>query len=310
MKEAYPDAPLLIGGNEAFLLRDAEANLSAPFGASSLQSRSRPPGCRQRTIEVAGLGFEVREIPGHSPARSFSSAIVRSRFCVRRRCSLRRLDRSDRPRGDLRQLLLGIRAKLLSLPDTTVVYPGHGPATTVGAEKRSNPFVDESSHVLRSRLNERLGNLRPASVFRQALSPRALCCEMARSRCRIEQNWRDAVAADDLVLLPGDFSMARITAICNLIWNGSNAYRARKSLHRAITTDGGTTSPRSDCSCASRSWPFKATQWLLMALSSAVRLGTPVILDTTAPASDPRADPEIQSLDRALVRADRNAKRR
>ncbi len=44
MKEAYPDAPLLIGRNEAFLLRDADANLSGPFGAASLQSRSRPPG--------------------------------------------------------------------------------------------------------------------------------------------------------------------------------------------------------------------------------------------------------------------------
>jgi glyoxylase-like metal-dependent hydrolase (beta-lactamase superfamily II) len=46
--------------------------------------------------------------------------------------------------GNMKQLLQGIRTKLLSLPETTVVYPGHGPATTVGAEKRSNPFIGES----------------------------------------------------------------------------------------------------------------------------------------------------------------------
>ena len=43
------------------------------------------------------------------------------------------------------QLLQGIRAKLFPLPDNTVIYPGHGPATTVGEEKRSNPFVGESA---------------------------------------------------------------------------------------------------------------------------------------------------------------------
>ena len=47
--------------------------------------------------------------------------------------------------GNMPQLLEGIRAKLFPFPITTVVYPGHGPATTIGAEKRSNPFVGESA---------------------------------------------------------------------------------------------------------------------------------------------------------------------
>ena len=51
--------------------------------------------------------------------------------------------RTDFPDGDFDQLAAGIRAKLFTLPDDTVLLPGHGPATTVGKEKRSNPFVCE-----------------------------------------------------------------------------------------------------------------------------------------------------------------------
>lgn len=49
--------------------------------------------------------------------------------------------RTDLPGGDSRQILRSIREKLYRLPDDTVVFPGHGEATTIGEEKRSNPFV-------------------------------------------------------------------------------------------------------------------------------------------------------------------------
>lgn len=51
------------------------------------------------------------------------------------------IGRSDFPGGDLQQLLRSIREKLMILPDETVVYPGHGPATTIGHEKKYNPFL-------------------------------------------------------------------------------------------------------------------------------------------------------------------------
>jgi hydroxyacylglutathione hydrolase len=145
MKEAYPTAPLLIGRNEAFLLRDPEANLSAPFGAALYSPAADRVLADSERFEVAGLGFEVREIPGHSPG---SVVFVCDHFDpvfvfggdVLFAGSVGRTDLG----GNLKQLLAGIRTKLFSLPDTTVVYPGHGPPTTVGAEKRSNPFVSES----------------------------------------------------------------------------------------------------------------------------------------------------------------------
>ena len=49
--------------------------------------------------------------------------------------------RTDFPGGNMRQLLASIQEKLMTLPDDTVVYPGHGPATTIGEERRNNFFL-------------------------------------------------------------------------------------------------------------------------------------------------------------------------
>ncbi|MDE6041721.1 MAG: MBL fold metallo-hydrolase, partial [Muribaculaceae bacterium] len=51
------------------------------------------------------------------------------------------IGRTDLPRGDHATLVNGIRKKLFTLPDETLVLPGHGPMTSIGAEKASNPYV-------------------------------------------------------------------------------------------------------------------------------------------------------------------------
>ena len=51
------------------------------------------------------------------------------------------IGRTDLPGGDLPTLLRAIETELLTLPDETVVYPGHGAPTTIGAERRTNPFL-------------------------------------------------------------------------------------------------------------------------------------------------------------------------
>ena len=53
----------------------------------------------------------------------------------------RSIERSDLPGGNAELLLQSIRSQLLTLPEETLVLPGHGPQTTVGAEKRLNPFL-------------------------------------------------------------------------------------------------------------------------------------------------------------------------
>jgi glyoxylase-like metal-dependent hydrolase (beta-lactamase superfamily II) len=144
MKRAYPAAPLIIGRNEAHLLTDSEANLSAGFGLALLSPSADRLVAEGERLDVAGLSFEVREIPGHSPG---SVVFVCDQFDpmfvfggdVLFAGSVGRTDLG----GNAPQLLAGIRAKLFNLPDGTLVLPGHGPVTTIGQERRTNPYVGE-----------------------------------------------------------------------------------------------------------------------------------------------------------------------
>lgn len=90
-----------------------------------------------------GLPLDLYEVPGHCPgsicihnpsAGHLYGGDVLFRAGV---------GRWDLPGGDKDLLLRGIHEKLLPLPDTTIVYPGHGPHTTIGIEKRSNPYLQD-----------------------------------------------------------------------------------------------------------------------------------------------------------------------
>jgi glyoxylase-like metal-dependent hydrolase (beta-lactamase superfamily II) len=90
-------------------------------------------------VEVGSLPFTVRHVPGHSPG---GVAFVGSGMAfVGDALFAGSIGRTDLPGGNTQQLLDSIRAQLFTLPDETVVYPGHGPETTVGQEKRTNPFL-------------------------------------------------------------------------------------------------------------------------------------------------------------------------
>jgi glyoxylase-like metal-dependent hydrolase (beta-lactamase superfamily II) len=116
--------------------------LSAPFGLPVTSPPADRTVAEGDTVEVAGLQLEVRDIPGHSPGHVVfvyrSAPILVFGGDVLFRSGI---GRTDFPGGSLEQLLTGIREKLFTLPDDTVVYPGHGPVTKVGYEKRTNPFL-------------------------------------------------------------------------------------------------------------------------------------------------------------------------
>jgi len=94
-----------------------------------------------QTLQVAGLSFEVRHVPGHAPGnvlfynREAGAAFVGDAIFAGS------VGRYDLPGGDGRLLAKSIRTQVYTLPDETVIYPGHGPATTVAEEKVSNMFV-------------------------------------------------------------------------------------------------------------------------------------------------------------------------
>lgn len=142
LKRVYPNAPLIIGVNDGPLLTDAHENLTALFGAPI----TSPPADRLvregDVVEAAGLLLEVLDIPGHSPGHVVF--VHRSAPCVVFGGDVLfrgSIGRCDFPNSNGPLLLQGIRDKLFALPDDTIVYPGHGPVTTVGREKRFNPFV-------------------------------------------------------------------------------------------------------------------------------------------------------------------------
>ncbi len=91
------------------------------------------------TATVGRFGYEVRHTPGHSPG----SVSLAGYGMVLAGDALFQgsVGRTDLPGGDFPTLLESIRRELLSLPDDTIVHCGHGPATTVGEERATNPFL-------------------------------------------------------------------------------------------------------------------------------------------------------------------------
>jgi glyoxylase-like metal-dependent hydrolase (beta-lactamase superfamily II) len=142
MKKRYPTIPLVIGHGDAPMLTDPVLNLSA-FSEAVVIS---PPADRNvnegQTVEYAGFLLEVLEIPGHSPGHVVFILRDEQKVTVLGGDVLfsGSIGRTDFPGGSLPLLLRGIRSKLWPLPDDTIVYPGHGPPTTIGEEKRTNPF--------------------------------------------------------------------------------------------------------------------------------------------------------------------------
>ncbi len=121
-------------------LYDGAAAQGAWFG---LQVEPLPPPEHQLAhgdrVRIGGLEFEVRHVPGHSPG---SVAFVGHGIAlVGDAVFAGSVGRVDLPGGDGPTLLKSIREHLLTLPDETVVYSGHGPETTIGRERVSNPFL-------------------------------------------------------------------------------------------------------------------------------------------------------------------------
>lgn len=143
MKSAFPDAPLLIGTGDAPMLTDANLNLSAPFGMPVVSPPADQLLNEGDTINHAGIPLKIREIPGHSPGHIVFIAEDETPVQVFGGDTLfaGSIGRTDFPGGSLQVLLDGIRKKLFTLPDETIVYPGHNEPTTVGVEKRENPFL-------------------------------------------------------------------------------------------------------------------------------------------------------------------------
>jgi glyoxylase-like metal-dependent hydrolase (beta-lactamase superfamily II) len=145
LKLRWPACPIVIGAGDAAKLTDSRGNLSAIFGLPITSPAANVLVEDGAVYSAAGFDLEVLAIPGHTAGhvvflwkahRPFLAFVGDVIFAGS-------VGRTDFPDGDSRALYDGIRTKLFTLPAETILYPGHGPSTTVGEEKRSNPFVGE-----------------------------------------------------------------------------------------------------------------------------------------------------------------------
>jgi len=94
--------------------------------------------------EILRLGqyeFEVRHVPGHTPGHVVYFCTAEGLLFCGDVIFKGAIGRTDLPGGDTDQLLASIQHQVLTLPDETRIMPGHGPATTIADERRSNPFL-------------------------------------------------------------------------------------------------------------------------------------------------------------------------
>jgi hydroxyacylglutathione hydrolase len=145
LKQHFPVAPIVIGTLDAEFLTDPVVNMSAAYGFSIISPPADKLVNDGDVLTVAGIELEVRFIPGHSPGHVVY--LIRGEKIVLGGDVLFRgsVGRTNFPGGSFETLKAGIEAKLWPLPPDTVVYPGHGPTTTIGHEKKANPFVGASA---------------------------------------------------------------------------------------------------------------------------------------------------------------------
>ena len=135
--------PVYVHKADADFLRDANLNLSGLFSAPYQVKEKIIELEEGQVIGVDDIQLKVAHVPGHTPG---GIALIMQKptdkivftgdalFCLG-------IGRSDLAGGDGDLLIKSIKDKLLVLADDTVVYPGHGPSSTIGDEKNSNPYL-------------------------------------------------------------------------------------------------------------------------------------------------------------------------
>jgi glyoxylase-like metal-dependent hydrolase (beta-lactamase superfamily II) len=134
-------APLAIHPDDAAMLTNPLRSFSFFAGGFRPGPAATVSLTEGSTIEIGSVKLQVLHTPGHSPGSI-------SLWCAEQKVVFSGdalfnmgIGRTDFPGGSMRILLQSIRDKLFTLPDDTVVYSGHGPQTTIGFERKHNPFL-------------------------------------------------------------------------------------------------------------------------------------------------------------------------
>lgn len=138
--KAYTGAAICIHREDHEMLKNSRKNYSADMGGPSIEMPADRLLEDGDILELGGTRLNIIHTPGHS----------RGGICIYCEGSLFSGDtlfacsigRTDLEGGSMDEIIESIKKKLLVLPDETVVYPGHGPSSTILTEKKRNPFLD------------------------------------------------------------------------------------------------------------------------------------------------------------------------
>jgi glyoxylase-like metal-dependent hydrolase (beta-lactamase superfamily II) len=135
--------PVHIHRNEKKWLANPAMNGSTAFMSQTISARDADFIIAQETkLAIGSFSFQVYETPGHSPG-SISFYFEENGIVVSGDALFAgSIGRTDLPQGDHQQLIKSIHQKLLSLPEDTIVLPGHGPDTIIEIEMESNPYLN------------------------------------------------------------------------------------------------------------------------------------------------------------------------
>ncbi len=143
LKQKFP-VPFYIHQEDLSLLESMQESARSFMGLE-LPAPANPDSFLKEgdSITIGKQSIDVLHTPGHSPGGV--SFLIDNFAFTGDALFFGSIGRTDGAGGSLETLVTSIRNKLFSLPDETVVYPGHGPKTTIGVEKIGNPFVGMST---------------------------------------------------------------------------------------------------------------------------------------------------------------------
>lgn len=133
-------APILIHTNDAAMLTDSSKNLSHYMGEKTIEPAADRELNDGDIISFGTFSLQVLHTPGHTPG------------CISLLCTTKKIcftgdtlfngsvGRTDLPGGNYKTLLQSLRNKLINLSNEVIIYPGHGPHSTIGEEKAINPY--------------------------------------------------------------------------------------------------------------------------------------------------------------------------
>lgn len=138
IRKDYPDAVLIAGVKEKKLLLDAENNGSMEFSPEPVSTEADRYVSEGDSVTLGSIKFTFMETPGHT--QGGICICGDGKIFTGDTLFFRSIGRTDLYSGNMEQMRKSLQ-KLMRLPDEIQVLPGHGPGTSIGAEKKGNPFV-------------------------------------------------------------------------------------------------------------------------------------------------------------------------